>query len=574
MRSVDTSRIETNDNALITETDIKDMKELELSLRNCKHLSDVVHTILQDILFFEANKHLHVTYDCKSVKPETKVARSVEIKFSVSGSSIKGESVIVAVFRDTTGRDMMAALEHDHKFKNDMLATISHELRTPLNGNINFVESALASNEISESTKSEFLTPALNCSYLLKWVISDILDLALINAKTIKPNITMENLQNTVNNCIQLVAKKINQKGLAIVTHLPQAPLLFCTDHSRLFQILLNLLNNAIKFSERGTITINVTSESNTITLSVSDEGIGLKAENKAQLQSYLKENTMQKKLNQDSAGAGFGLFISNFHAKMLGASEDSERGIHLTSTEGEGSNFWFTIEDKGKKRSLQPQAVFSHGHLINIEKPHTTRRTNTTSASNRTKVINNYISSITLEDDDPDEDIAEELHNDMHFHITRPSKVTSFAQPLNSPSARCLCPKTLIVDDDPFNILSLQKMLASLGIDCNTAYHGKEAVQKFTQRRLQTCGKKCRHYQLILMDCNMPIMNGFDACKEIRKLINEEEAPQIKIIGCTAYVTEHASSESSSCGMDMLINKPLSRTTLKDLITRYAISI
>jgi signal transduction histidine kinase len=95
---------------------------------------------------------------------------------------------------------------------------------------------------------------------------------------------------------------KIHQKGLATVSHLPQMPLLFVTDHSRLFQILLNTVNNAIKFSEKGIIAINLTSQSNTVMLSVFDEEIGLKAENNVQLQSYLKEYKMQKKLNQDSA--------------------------------------------------------------------------------------------------------------------------------------------------------------------------------------------------------------------------------------------------------------------------------
>jgi signal transduction histidine kinase len=561
-------RAQTRDSLLCNEADVKEYNDLELALHKSTKLSQIVKSILQNILFFEANKSFHLIYDCKSIHPETQLVRSIEIKFSISESRNKRESVVVAVFRDTTERDVIVTLENDSQFKNDMLATISHELRTPLNGNINFIEAALASKDISESTKAEFLEPALNCSYLLKWVINDILDLALINAKTIKPNVSCENLQNTVETCVKLVAKKIQHKGLKLVTHLPQIPILFSTDHSRLFQILLNLLNNAIKFSETGTITVSVTTHSNSVTLAVSDEGIGMTSECQVQLQSYLKENTMQKKLNEDSAGSGLGLFISNCHAKMLGFSCEPTNGIQFNSTKTKGSNFWFTIEEKSKKIIR---------HSSHIDSPKGGYHFKSCDVRDNLETLVNTLtpdhikltpqeSRSTSDGGDIDEGVVQ---NSLLNHSTRPMRRFSVEQ-ISPPyvSFPCICPKILIVDDDPFNILSLQKMLASLGHECNTAYHGKEAIQKFNQRRLQSCGKKCVTYQLILMDCNMPIMNGFDASKAIKTMLKLEEKQQPKIIGCTAYVTENASAEGSACGMDMLLSKPLSRATLKDLIT------
>jgi signal transduction histidine kinase/CheY-like chemotaxis protein len=575
-QSQDSKEAISSGNGLKSETDVKDLKDLEFKLRECKYLSAIVNSILQNIQFFKINQHFLITYDSKLASSVSKTPRSIEIKFSVTTSSISEGPSIVVVFKDTTERDVIVGLETDKKFKNDMLATISHELRTPLNGNINFLETAVASTEISESSKSEFLTPALNCSYLLKWVISDILDLALINANNVKPNVTIEDLLKTIDNCLKLVTAKIEQKGLKLITNLPEGPMLIGTDHSRLFQIMLNLLNNAIKFSERGTITVKVTSSLHSVTLSVSDEGIGMAPESKEKLQSYLKESTMHSKLNQDSSGTGFGLFISNFHAKLLGSLNDPNYGLHFSSTDKVGSAFWFSIEDLSKRSNAHQQALQmqrQHSNVIDIDIPYSLLHLPAfVNQDESSKMITQNITNDLPKNlnTDPDEEITEKSTTSKHLelHFTKQFKNPGSKFHQDSPQRpQCTCPKILIVDDDPYNILSLQKMLESLDYRCSTSYHGKEAVQRVNERKLKLCGRACRNYQLILMDCNMPIMNGFDACKKIREMVTQDGGLQPVIIGCTAYVTEHASVEGLACGMNKLINKPLSRAMLKEFI-------
>jgi CheY-like chemotaxis protein/anti-sigma regulatory factor (Ser/Thr protein kinase) len=525
------------------------------------------------------------------VDPTENITRTIEIKFSVSTGKQSDKPVIVAVFKDTSEREIITGLETDNKFRNDILASISHELRTPLNGTINFLEAGIASEEISGISKSSLLIPALNCSYLLKWVINDILDLTLINSKEIKPNITIENVVKTVENCLELVKTKIDQKGLKLITEMPKKPTLFGTDHSRLFQIMLNLLNNAIKFSERGDVSVKITSQPDALTIVVSDEGIGMTAESEAQLRSYLKKDILQKRLNENSTGAGFGLFISNFLAKMLGAPESSEHGLHFTTKNNEGSKFWFTIEDKSKSMSPHRQQFYRQRpqfNFINIDIPQSMQHivTSSTDYTNKTTYFSKTTGfdncNLASENVNLSDEIVIDKHHDLRLHPTKPFKTPTFGLLPISPvprvargslscsplSPRCHCHKILIVDDDPFNILSLEKMLKSLNYECNTAYHGKEAVQKYNERRLDPCGKSCMNYQLILMDCNMPVMNGFEATKEIRRLAKEDGKSPPTIIGCTAYVTESASSESSTCGMDLLINKPLSRSTIRELIS------
>jgi len=140
-------------------------------------------------------------------------------------------------------------LEETNKYKDQLLASVSHELRAPLNRNINLVESAFSSPKIPESIKETLLTPALRSSKFLLHMINDILDMCQIKEKKLRLVFNSENLKETLKNTAQLVELQAQKKGIELLLEIDSAvPKNFCTDHIRLSQIILDLVNNAIKF--------------------------------------------------------------------------------------------------------------------------------------------------------------------------------------------------------------------------------------------------------------------------------------------------------------------------------------
>jgi CheY-like chemotaxis protein len=253
----------------------------------------------------------------------------------------------------------------------------------------------------------------------------------------------------------------------------------------------------------------------------------------------------------------------------MLGPSNDAPNGIEFKSQPGVGSTFWFTIEDRRynispirQLRLFKEKSQKTKMESINIELPYLTQPIKTcASDKSDTKKANQLDHSISSRFD---EDIDENGSFDLKIQSTRGDHIILSKSNLKT---SCSCSKILIVDDYPFNILSLQRMLESLGHSCESAYHGEEALKKLNDRKLNRCGEEgSGTYELIFMDCNMPIMNGFEATSQIRKNELIENTSPITIIGCTAYVTESANTESTNCGMDNLINKPLNRMKLKEL--------
>ena len=149
----------------------------------------------------------------------------------------------------------MIILEEANKYKDQLLALVSHELRALLNGNINLVEKAANSKKIPDHIKESLLIPALRSSKFLLHIINDLLDMSQIKQKKLRLSFESRYLKETLKSTAQLVELQAKKKGLDLIVELdPNLPEQFCTDHIRLSQIVLNLLNNAIKFTKEGTV--------------------------------------------------------------------------------------------------------------------------------------------------------------------------------------------------------------------------------------------------------------------------------------------------------------------------------
>jgi len=288
------------------------------------------------------------------------------------------------------------------------------------------------------------------------------------------------------------------------------------SDPTRIKQILLNLIGNAIKFTNKGgTITIKIKNLNEKLKFSVIDTGIGIKSEDISKL-FVLFGKLKQENIESNKTGIGFGLTISQNLAKLLYSGDDA--GIKVESHYGKGSIFSFIIEKKTK--SSNAESNFNEDE----------------------------------EEKKPSEFISFPVNN---FHSN-----DSFEQ---SPKFSLECQifnniKILIVDDDPVNVMILEQYLKFFKLEYCSVMNGLEAV-KFIETDVIEGNKEI---SAILMDCNMPIMDGFKASETIVDLLKKNKKNEIPIIGVTANVTNADKELCFKCGMKKYLTKPVRRRDLR----------
>ena len=133
-----------------------------------------------------------------------------------------------------------------------------------------------------------------------------------------------------------------------------------------------------------------------------------------------------------------------------------------------------------------------------------------------------------------------------------------------------CQCPSVLAVDDDTFNLEAVENILKRLHITCDIAFNGKEALEKIHATYDKSCGPGCHGYEIILMDCNMPVMDGYEATKYIVHMIQSGVWRNIPILGCTAYEGREHLDKCLEVGMSGYINKPVSVAKVKEALGPY----
>jgi len=374
----------------------------------------------------------------------------------------------------TASNSKLLAIDKDRL---EFFSILSHELRTPIYGISGLA--TLIDQEIDNTKKQSYLDSLISSSNYLSILIDNILQANRLKFEDKNLRLKPDKIEKIVSHVVSTVAIAAQNKGLELNVHIDKSDEEenILVDKVAFSQILINLAYNAIRYTKKGHISINVFEQSrknNEITLrfEVKDTGIGIKEEHRSVVFSAFENKTF---LNKNSSGSGLGLYI----VKTLLRSHNSD--IDFISTPNEGTCFFFEV---------------TFQLSIQVE-------------SQRT--------------------ITVLPQRDMHV---------------------------LIVDDNKINLLITKKNIEKIeGYSCQTISNGKEAISLV----------KAKDFDLVLMDINMPDMDGYEVTKHIR-IFN----PYIPILALTALNSNEISTKSEAAGIDQIITKPYIFEDFKTIITSY----
>jgi len=571
---------------------------------------------------------------------------------------------------DRLEQDLMRAkqaAESAAMAKGEFLATMSHEIRTPLNGIVPMLE--MLSRAPLAPDQREMLSTATASSHQLLRIVDDILDYSKLEANKLDLEITGFNLRELLDGVLQLMYRPAENKGLRLSLQLdPAVRLPVRGDPVRLRQVLTNLVGNAIKFTERGSITLVVrrlgeTAAQHLLRFEVRDTGIGIEEDARHRLfHSFSQADASTTRLY---GGTGLGLAICRRIVDLMGGR------IDVVSEVGRGSTFWFEVPLMKVIGDLRQRdnGALDHGRVLIVSPDARLRQRLTLLATNwgmqpvavettqealdRLRLVGeqgqqDYLAvladiggirstalalhraitrrplpdalrlvwlygddtvpaelhprSTLLSRQSPDADLRAALTGaapEQDASVVTATIEEIFPEPTHVPapvdeaaqpdaavtpdaplatvlptgealatepepavvSAMRTTPRLLLVEDNPVNLLVAQKLLSALGFNCETAANGDIALKRM----------QLEHFDLILMDCQMPVLDGYAATRRWRELeAQRADGGRLPIVAMTANAMAGDRQRCLDAGMDDYLAKPVSREQLESCLHRW----
>ncbi len=512
--------------------------------------------------------------------------------------------------------------------KSEFLANMSHEIRTPMNSILGFSE--LLSNESLAPEHAKFVQTIHDSGESLLTLINDILDFSKIEAKKLDLEILDFDLRDLLEDFAGMMAVRAQEKGLEFLCSAnPDVPSYVQGDPSRLRQILTNLTGNAFKFTEKGEVAVRVTVVSTNDTevmlrFSVRDTGIGIPAEKLDRL--FKSFSQVDSSTTRQYGGTGLGLIISKQLSEMMGG----EMGV--CSEKGKGSEFWFTVrlsQQHQKDRTRTIPAQIKGIRILVVDNNASNREILTMRLASwgavvaessdgpsaletmqKSKTTNTPFDVVITDMQMPGMDglmLGRAIRQEEGLCKPRLILMTSLGQQNNTPEfaqigfAACLTkpvrpselyarltavltgtPHTevshpiagqdsvspiqngmiriLLADDSTINQIVTTKMLEQLGYRSDAVANGQEAITSLCTLP----------YDLVLMDCQMPEMDGYEATRAIRGGSSGVPNPQVPIIAITANAMQGDRGKCLEAGMSDYLSKPVQLQGLAAVLERW----
>ncbi len=514
-----------------------------------------------------------------------------------------------------------------NRAKSDFLANMSHEIRTPMNAIIGISELLLNANPTE--SQSEYLAMVLSSAESLMSIINDILDFAKIEAGKFALERRVFDVRNGLGDTIKSHGVRAHAKNLELAFYVaPEVPELAVGDLGRLRQVLINLLGNAVKFTEKGEIVVEVSrlpddgEEGIRLAVSVRDTGIGIPSD---KLGSIFEEfEQVDSSTTRTYGGTGLGLAITSRLVGLMGGK------IGVTSRPGHGSCFTFSVrlglpldeefqvrmdaphtlddlrvlivDDNETNRRILVEMVLNWGM-----QPHSVDNAEAAMKQLRSAATAGHSISIVLSDFNmPQHDglqLAQWIREDpeladthiimltsstgvgdaeqlgklgVELRLTKPVKQSEvfnaiqstlrlqdqvplvFAQPSVQPTSRTARLKVLLAEDNRVNQKLALGILGQQGHEVVVANDGAEAVHLWNEDE----------FDVILMDVQMPVLDGLDATRQIRKL-EEGSQRHVPIIALTARAMREDEQKCLAAGMDDYLSKPIRQQQLAEKLDR-----
>jgi PAS domain S-box-containing protein len=392
-------------------------------------------------------------------------------------------------------REAKEAAEALAKSKTDFLANMSHEIRTPMNAILGLSELALHS---TENNQNDYLEKIHGASENLLTILNDILEFSKLDSTGVEIASDYFNLSLLVNNLNNLFEETARQKNLTFELEVsPEVQRHLIGDALRLQQVLTNLLNNSIKFTQTGFVRLRISvakpdDKQTALTFSIEDSGIGISADQQKLLfQPFTQADTS---ITRRFGGTGLGLVISQKFIHLMGGE------IALESTLNEGSHFWFTLPFE----------------------------------------------------------IAKKSHSTEFLPIKQNKRATT--EQLEDAAKLLLNKRVLLVEDMPLNQQVASEFLRNAKLRVVVADNGKEALDIL----------EFSNFDVVLMDIQMPVMDGLEATRLIRE---QPQFATLPIIAMSAGVTLDEQEKCHAAGMSDFIAKPINPLQMLEKLTQNIVN-